>query len=492
MNSHVDLILAAEAVRRGRAQRRTTVRHVHLSDRPFGLVVFQMAHEPFSALAVGFGASADELESAVVIEPRNPHLLFRALTPLARRFCEWFRTFAHPRERIARRAGTSFERALDAPQLWVSNGTTAEILSRWGRRFAYQRTDGPLPADPALVEFGRHLQFLGEQVRVPGQALVVPATVALRRHWITGQSELEDANLATLDAWIDPPRGLSGFDAAARLEDDAVGPLLQPNDENEIFELIGELNSERRGSTDTALCRRLASRLEEKCAPHVQRAWRLVWRTLDREREFSAGQSVGDRWAEDRRAYTDHFDWTDGGGRRRARDSARRAAQIRLRLEAAQTRLDAQEANDDPLVMAAYELAGKAFTGIVREVDREHREQGPRRMVRRPLLTVETEEPCVMPDGIELDWSADHRVCGCVQAIEPMRSGGSRIVVKIVAGMNLELPARGSLVCFSGLSTASGPRLPIPQQIPWTHRPSESPVVAPVDDPAAPSWEGAP
>src|SRR5262249_15705282 len=152
------------------AMRSTTVRHVHLTDDPMGLVVFQMAHEPFSALAVAMGRGPTDMQWSVVIEPRNPHLLFRAFTPLARLFCAWFRSFSHPGERLVRRSGPR-ERAMNGPQLWVPNGATVDVLARWGRRFAYQSTEGPLAADVALVEFGRHLQFLSDQARVPGQAL---------------------------------------------------------------------------------------------------------------------------------------------------------------------------------------------------------------------------------------------------------------------------------------------------------------------------------
>jgi len=464
---------------------------MQLAEDPMGLVVFQMAHEAFSALAVAMGRGQTDMNWAVVIEPRNPHLLFRALTPLARRFCTWFRSFSHPRESLTRRSGL-VERAVNAPQLWVPNAATVDLLSRWGRRFSYQRTDGPLAADIALVEFGRHLQFLGDYARVPGQALVVAATTLLRRHWVTGQSDLENENLAALDAWIEPPHGVVASEAARAVEDQAVGPLLQPYDENRIFKVIGELNSERAGSTDESVCSRLTPRLEGECRPFVEHAWGLLWRAIERERGFTPGSSVEKRWADDRRAYTEQVDWVEGGGRRRARDSARRAASLRLRLEESQERLDAQEALDDPLVMARLILVGKALVGTVTDVDRSHREAGPCRMVNRPLVTIETADPCALPRGMVLWWTGDPaRVSGELVSTTTASTGGSIVVLKITKGMTGTLPARGIRACFSEVTLQSGPRLPLPKTLPWTHRPAHDPTSRSVDDPAEPAWENA-
>lgn len=47
-------------------------------------------------------------------------------------------------------------------------------------------------------------------------------TVVLRLHWATGQNAVEDAHLAALLAWIDPPPGRSGAEAAAEAEDPEV------------------------------------------------------------------------------------------------------------------------------------------------------------------------------------------------------------------------------------------------------------------------------
>ena len=65
-------------------------------------------------------------------------------------------------------------------------------------------------------------------------------TTALADHWATGQSDLEDANLAALLGWIDPAAGLTG-QQAARLAEDPVqcppaGPVTDPTFDNEVLE----------------------------------------------------------------------------------------------------------------------------------------------------------------------------------------------------------------------------------------------------------------
>jgi hypothetical protein len=213
---------------------------------------------------------------------------------------------------------------------------------------------------------------------------------------------------------------------------------------------------------------------------------------MDRERAFPEGATVPQRWTDDRQAYTEQLDWIDGGGRRRARDSARRAARLRLRLEGAQARLEAQEAVDDPLVLADYELVGKAVTGTVVAVDMSHREPGPRRQVQRPLITLESVEPSSMPMGKTLWWTADPgRVGGVLRDITPSQAGGSRITIMITSGMRGTLPALGARAGFSVLTPRQGPSLPLPQTLPWTHEPPAATDPTAIDDSARPGWEEA-
>src|SRR6185437_6636845 len=99
----------------------------------------------------------------------------------------------------------TFTFARSAPQVVVANGATVELLGRLGRRLAYLSTDGPRPADPALVRLGRHLRFLWDHYAVPGQQSVVALTDLMNAHWATPQSAVERQSLPALYAFIDPP-----------------------------------------------------------------------------------------------------------------------------------------------------------------------------------------------------------------------------------------------------------------------------------------------
>src|SRR5262249_46385882 len=74
-------------------------------------------------------------------------------------------------------------------------------------------------------------------------------------------------------------------------------------------------------------------------------------------------------------------------------------------LEEAQRLLEAEEACDDPLRMVPYLLEHKAVRGQVIAINMEHRERAVGSMVRRPLVTLRSAAPCVMPLGKELWWS---------------------------------------------------------------------------------------
>jgi hypothetical protein len=161
---------------------------------------------------------------AVAGDPRSRDLAFAALLKFARWFNPRFEAHASRRETIVRGSRTS-TRAVTAPQVLVANQATVALLGRLGRRLAYLPTDGDRPADPDLVRLGRHLIFLGNHWAVPGQQLVASLADILGDHWATSQSELERQSLAALDAFIEPPVGLHGFEAAALAERDAVGPL---------------------------------------------------------------------------------------------------------------------------------------------------------------------------------------------------------------------------------------------------------------------------
>jgi hypothetical protein len=427
------------------------------------VVVWQLGGEPFSAAALGWGERFDDLHTTVAGEPRNRDLAFRALLEFARWFNPRFEAAATERERCDWLANGL---ARSAPQVVVANGATAAALGQLGRRLAY------LPdAEAALVRLGRHLLFLADRWHAPGQQLLVVLTDLLGDHWVTPQPDGERQHLAAFDAWIDPPAGVHGLDAATTAEEVAIGPVPPGDLDERLHPLVERFNRRRAGRTEPAAVGPLLGEIERHFRPLVGGTWRLLWRCRDREAALPEAPSVGRRWDADRTAYTRHIDWLDAGGRRRTRDTARRAVQCVREQEEARRLLEAEEVTDDPVRMVGAVLEGKAVRGRVVGVDREYREVAVRRSVRRPLVTLESPDPCPLPPGTEVWWADRRDERGfAIHAASAISSGGWRVVLKLLTGTpGAGLPAVGTVAAFSVHHTRSGYRARYPEDTPWTH-----------------------
>jgi hypothetical protein len=440
-------------------------------------VLYQLGAEPFAAAAIGWGDRHDQLIFRVAGEPRNRDLAFALLLEFAHWFNPRFEAPATDRETISR-GDYTFTRARSAPQVVVANSATAKMLDRLGRRLAYLPTTGQQPADEALVRLGRHLRFLSNHAWVPGQQLLVSLTDLMNNHWMTCLSELERQSLAALDAFIDPPGDVHGFDAAVQVEDDSIGPVPACEEEERLAPLVERFNLLRGNYTASAVVKPLLAPIEDHYRPLVMRAWDLLWRCRHWEATFTEAPSVVRRWATDRDAYTAHMDWMARGGLRRTRQTPRQAAMALRELEEAGRLLEAEEACDDPLRMIPYLLQHKAVCGRVVMVDRAHQELAIKRMMPRPLVMLHSPDPCFMPLGKELWWSEQPNGREyVVHAIQPASEGGWLVTLKLMTGSAAaKLPELGSEACFSVHNTRPAPLLILPKTEPWTHRPARAPV----------------
>lgn len=468
--SHLDALMTAEAFETGRGRRTSLYRHRRFEPRPLALVLWQLGAEPFSAAALAWGMSEDDYHSAVAGDPRNRTLAFAALLKLATAFNAWFEEPAEHAETVAR-GKRDYQVATTAPQVVVANGGTLGLLGRLGRRLAYLPTDGDDPADPALVRFGRHLQFLADHAHVPGQQLVIVLTDVMMDNWATGQSAVERQSLAALDAYIEPPQGLHGFEAAALAEAVPVGPLPSGDDDARLQPLVEKFNEVRSGRTAPTVVEPLLDRIAVHYAPLLKSSWRLVWRCLRREAAFEEAPSCERRWREDVWAYTRHMGWVAlAGGIRRTRRTARQAVKFMDDLESAQKLLEAETALEDPLRMIPYLLDGKAIQGTVLGIDRDYMELATKRRVRRPLVTLACDEPCRLPVGKTLYWTGEPG--GPEWRIHEVRNAGetSTVVVKLMTSSPHPMPAPGAEACFSVLTARQPYRRLLPEKDPWTHK----------------------
>ncbi|MFD7892222.1 hypothetical protein ACFV3O_28110, partial [Streptomyces albidoflavus] len=356
-------------------------------------------------------------------------------------------------------------------------------------------------------------------------------TDLLARHWATGQSALEDQHLGALLAWIDPPSGDDGDRAArhAELARDEEGQLLCPPagpatdpafDNKLLAPAVERYDRARRALADaqdgesadrllvatTAAERELRALVESRTRP----TWDAVWRGIDLLRELPEGAHVTDRWTRDRWSFTAHRDRLAAGEPPQPRrDDAVTAAQKLATREREQARLDAQEALDDPLVMAGRRLAGEAFTAEVLDVRMTYTES--KRPSPRPVLTVRTEDAPHAAPGAKVYRELDGRpqsaeVLAPEEAAEAHPEAGAecaardstgdgagpgerllllRVLDRMGRGREPEegsVPEKGDRICWTLFEhdQRGGPKLPDPEETPWTHGgPPEPPGALP-------------
>ncbi len=475
----------AQAVRAGRAQPIATVRHLHIHDRPLVLIPLTLAGEANAPLAAMAGDHPDTPRLLVVAQPRNRDQRFAFAAALAGIVVSYVDSFTLEVEAVAGDRPRDIRvRFADAPQIVVPNPGGVGFARLFGRSTRFRRTYGDFPVDPAVPMLGRWLTFLAERAEYPGSCLLLAATEALALHWATGQSLVEDQNLAALLGWIEPPAGLTGVQAAALAEDAGICPPAGPTTDP-VFDNTVLASLIRDGDVPG---------LEKALTTQLEPTWGLVWRAIDRLRALPAGSRVAGRWDADKEAFTAHVQHLrDGGPPQPRRDSATAAAQRLNRLERAQASYAAQRAFDDLLVLAEYRLAGEAFAGTVTAADPERVEGTGRSRKLRPHITVTTADPVRLAPGTAL--SAPTRPG---QKATLLAVTGDEVLLELSGGMGRAatpapgtVPELGERICYSSLTDGYQPVADFPRRedTPWTHGgpPAGYEPVA-VDDAAAEEW----
>ncbi|MFG2927072.1 hypothetical protein [Streptomyces achromogenes] len=507
--SLITALARLEAVDSGRAQPAATVRHRHLSDRPLVFVPLITAGETGAPLGALVGTDRDAPRLLVVPQPRDRDLRFAFLADLAGIVLPYVESYADAVEAAERtetdpetgkRVKVAAELCADAPQLIVPSRPGLDFVRLLGRSMRFRRTaeqdpDAPYPAPPRVPLLGRWLTHYGERARVPGSSLLLALTDVLSRHWATGQSGLEDEHLGALLAWIDPPEGMTGAEAARRAElardtdgqllCPPAGPATDPAFDNKLLAPAIErydrartalaaaedpLTADARLAALTRAEREIRDLVESRARP----TWDAVWRGLDLLRALPAGAHVEGRWTRDRWSFTAHRDRVRAGEPPQPRrDDAVTAANKLATREREQARLEAQEALDDPLVMAGRRLAGEAFAGEVTDVVMAYSEG--RRPSPRPLVTLRTDDRPHLAERARVYRSLDGRP----QSAEFVGYEADgvltlRVLDRMGRGKEPEpgsVPRKGDRVCFTLFEheQRGGAKLPDPEDTPWTH-----------------------
>jgi len=482
-------VIAAQA---GRAQPTKTRRHVHLSSRPLVLIPLQLAGEACAPLAAMVGDDRDKPLQLAVYEPRDRSRRFEFAADLAETVLAYIDGFAaaEPEE------GQPYP---DAPQLLVPNLGGVAFARMLGRSTRFRRTDGEYAVRAAVPLLGRWLSYYAERSEATGSALLIPLTAALADHWATGQSAMEDANLAALVSWIDPPDGMTGPEAARAAEDPVryppAGPVTDPTFDNEVLDHLVKAVRDAAAGGGTPLARAQAA-TDAALRSQLEPTWELMWRSVDLLRTLPEAASVPDRWKSDRWSFTGQVGWLrEDGAPQPRRDGAVAAARRLARLEREQQRLAVQRAYDDPLVMAEYRLTGEAFAGTVSAADPARLDTEGKRAKLRPWITVRTADEVVLENGTVL--RSPDRPGQDAMIVDIALSGQLALVtLELKGGMGQAkvappgtMPAVGDEVTYTTLRDEfqRAPEFPERENTPWTHGGPPADYV-PTEDDAREDW----
>lgn len=465
------------AAQEGRAVPLSRLRHLHLNDHP--LVVLPLNHpgSAFQPLAAMIGSSRHDPH--LITAPRGSRWRNAALLELADLVLAYIERHQRAVEHLPER-----ERFAQAPQILVPNTQCVVYLERLARRLR-MRPPSDDPADPGhrIIMLGRWLDQLSRQAAIPGSAAVLALPSLLAQHWATGQSRLEDAVLASVMAWIDPPPHTTAHRAARATDfpdnNPPAGPTTDPVfDSRELHYLLRGHDQAARQHDETERARR-AGKLADRLAEYMDPTWQQMWDGLGRLQALPASEGAARRWAKDRSAFTDFTEGLEKGRPARpARDGIVTTARSLAVMEKEQAALEAERALEDPFVLAELRSKGDAFTGTVIDVDATHTEPGRGKSVRyRPRFTVTTTDPLRLPPGRKLA-SPELGKSVFAQILDTTVRGETYTVdMEITGGMgrvnkpNLHaIPALDSEVSFT---TAPDhfplPTFPAHDQIPWTH-----------------------
>lgn len=472
-------LLRMRAADTGNALRTSHLRHLHLSDQPLMLLALRRTGPAARPLAVMLGT--DPYRPQLLVAPPSGSTT-PMLTTLAGAVTAYIDACQQHREHLpATATKPARQRCTDAPQILVPNLQTVQHLKDLGDNLRFGRVDDHDPTSRSVQRLGHWLTYLTDRANLPGSPALIPMTGFLGMHWVTGQSPLEDEDLATLLAWIDPPRhAASGRDAAHRAEDPAThrsaGPVTDAAFDNEqlapLFDAHGRARARGRDQTRTL------QKIGRLLAAYLQPTWDSMWQAYGLLQAIPEAKGSTRRWIHERTAFTDEcLHLTQDGRPRPARDQAVAAAVRLAHMEHAAAAFAAECAADDPFVRAELRTTGEAIGTTVTAIDPEHTLRGPTgRAQWRPRLTVTTTDPVHMEPGRLLAChthpNARYKIC------EVTPAGGETLVgLEITAGMgpvarpnHAVLPEAGAFLVFTiAPDHYRMPEFPSRDQTPWTH-----------------------
>lgn len=472
------LLDSLAAVQTGTAVARRAVRHMHVSDQPLVVCAYHLANENGAIVGLLFGTERHRPQVVAMGNPLDRDLRFAALTDAANAIVAYLNQFTDVETTVrtpsrGRRAGLQVEDvlAMDTPQIVTPNVATrvwlGDVLSR-SLRYLRPTEQG---VDPVLPLLGSHLTALTQESRSLLSSLVISATELLAEHWTTGQLPAETENLPALLAWITPPCGMTGREAAAAEED--VTPPAGPVPGQEFDDSLHAAQEQWRIGTQAGQDPLSASdAMRATVLAALRPGYEATFNALDLARKLPPADHDQDRHDGDRRAWARHLNRVDAGQAffRRVQDPLN-AARLLHRSENNAAEYARQQALDDPEVMKELLIDGEALRGEVISVDSSNRIGRSY----RPLITIVPEPSYPHAPGATLHWAQQVKTEAEVTAVD--RVAGT-VTVRLAGGMGRgrpapeALPTPGQVVLFSPHGPPAYFPGTLPNQLPWTHIPA--------------------
>lgn len=470
-------LLKMRAADTGNALRASQLRHLHLSDQPLMLMAMTRTGPAARPLAVMLGTDPHRPKLLVAPPSGSTTSMLAALADAVTAYIDACQRHSEHLPAINKRPAR--RRYTDAPQILVPNPQTVQHLKVLGDALRFRGVDDQNPHSRSIQRLGHWLTYLTDRADIPGSAALIPMTSLLCMHWVTGQSPPEDEDLATLLAWIDPPRhAASGRDAAHKAEDPAThrpaGPATDAAFDNDRLAPLFHAHARAQGQDQA----RTLKELERLLAAYMQPTWDLMWQAYTLLQALPEAKSSTRRWDHERTVFTDECVYLAQDGRPRpARDQAVAAAVRLARMEHGAAAFAAERAADDPFARAELRTTGEAFGGTVTAIDSKHTLRGPTgRPQWRPRFTVSTTDLLRMEPGQLLACHAYRKAGYKICEITPA-DGDTLVKLEITAGMghadrpNYDvLPEAGAFLVFTTAPDPHRmPEFPSRDQTPWTH-----------------------
>ncbi len=173
------------------------------------------------------------------------------------------------------------ETALSLRQMWVPNGSHADMLHLLAFAYTFSRF-GESERRRLLNALGRGCGWLFREAHRPGQISVIDASAALRESYTFPAEDIRQRHTGFLLAWLlgAGDRG-ERFEEASRAERLSVATTLDPDFEEKELQPLNEAYNEARRAAKAADQKRLAKEIHGLLVPELQRRIDLIEKTID-------------------------------------------------------------------------------------------------------------------------------------------------------------------------------------------------------------------